>query len=142
MNLVGDKICESCHASCKTCSGSSETQCLTCYPTKVFFSNSCWDSCPDGSSDYNLVGDKICESCHASCKTCSGSSETQCLTCYPTKVFFSNSCWDSCPDGSSDYNQLETKFVNLVTPLARLVQEVLRLNVSLVILVGVPFLLG
>jgi hypothetical protein len=102
--LVGDGICESCHSSCKTCSGSSETECLTCYPTKVFFFNSCWASCPDGSSDYILVGDGICESCHSSCKTCSGSSETECLTCYPTKVFFSNSCWDSCPDGYySDY---------------------------------------
>jgi hypothetical protein len=52
--------------------------------------------------------------------------------------------------GAQTMNQLEIKFVNLVTPLARLAQEVLRLNVSLVIqpkfsfliLVGIPVLMG
>lgn len=74
-------MCKSCHQSCLTCSGSTEYDCLTCSDDNSFISpvsNKC--ECDSG---YVLSDNSsyICVKCDASCTTCSGSTEYDCLAC-------------------------------------------------------------
>lgn len=69
--------CASCHSSCATCNGSSETQCITCRSGRFAFDGKCLNNCPDG-----YYGDKKrqeCIECPNGCATCTGNGF--CLTC-------------------------------------------------------------
>ena len=78
------KTCLGCDPTCSTCSPTVSTDCYNCkssYPYYWTESKKCSaGNCPDGSylSD---VGQKLCSSCHDSCKTCSGPNSNQCLSC-------------------------------------------------------------
>lgn len=69
--------CASCHLSCLTCNGSSESQCITCRSGRFSYDGKCLNSCPDG-----YYGDKKrqeCMACPTGCATCSNNGF--CLTC-------------------------------------------------------------
>lgn len=69
--------CATCHLSCLTCNGSSETQCITCRTGRFAFDGKCLNSCPDG-----YYGDKKrqeCMPCPNGCATCTNNGF--CLTC-------------------------------------------------------------
>lgn len=69
--------CASCHLSCLTCNGSSESQCITCRSGRFSHDGKCLNSCPDG-----YYGDKKrqeCMACPTGCATCSNNGF--CLTC-------------------------------------------------------------
>lgn len=69
--------CASCHSSCLTCNGSSESQCITCRSGRFSHDGKCLNSCPDG-----YYGDKKrqeCMACPTGCATCSNNGF--CLTC-------------------------------------------------------------
>lgn len=142
-----DYNCASCHSSCSTCNGSSESQCITCRSGRFAFDGKCLNSCPAGyygdkkrqecvacprgcatcssngfcltckdnwtknkkgkciangsdncdESEYNDNGH--CHSCHSTCETCDGPTETNCLTCQPSLLLQSNRCVSTCDDG-------------------------------------------
>lgn len=69
--------CASCHSSCLTCNGSSETQCITCRTGRFSYEGKCLNNCPIG-----YYGDKKrqeCMPCPTGCETCT--SNGFCLTC-------------------------------------------------------------
>lgn len=69
--------CASCHPSCLTCNGSSETQCITCRTGRFSFEGKCLNNCPTG-----YYGDKKrqeCMPCPTGCETCTNNGF--CLTC-------------------------------------------------------------
>ena len=69
-----------CDSTCKTCSDTSNTGCLSCY---------------GGIS----VTDGKCIYCDVTCLTCSGLAENQCLSCISTASLVSGSC--QCKSGST-----------------------------------------
>ena len=74
--------------SCETCSGTTNTDCLT-WATGAFQSNTdantCYVTCPDyffGDTD-----DMTCKDCFIDCMTCSGPLSTECLSCRDSGAF-------------------------------------------------------
>ena len=98
---TGTQTCKACDTSCKTCSGSAATNCLSCDTGKYLLAsnNSCVSCDVDGY--YQDTGTQTCKACDTSCKTCSGSSTTSCLSCYSGKYFLvaNNSCVSCNVDG-------------------------------------------
>ena len=119
--------CSICDASCLTCGGSLNTNCLSCNPGIYLYQGSCFASCPTGSyqfssttcancplscsscsslsncaacnSAYYLSGVQ-CLSCNPSCLTCNGGLANNCLSCIPGSLLYQGSCVASCPNGS------------------------------------------
>lgn len=87
--------CQPCSPDCLTCT-TSKSFCTSCYSGQYLYKNTCTGTC-DG-----LVINSICYDCDPSCKSCSGSIEncTSCVNGY----FFSNKCYNKCPQGTMDYN--------------------------------------
>lgn len=50
----------------------------------------CTDSCPDGT--YSDAVSKECTICYASCYTCTGPLNTNCVSCYPFASIASGTC--------------------------------------------------
>jgi hypothetical protein len=72
--------CSNCDVSCRTCSGPSNAECLTCTDTGVT---------PDKG---------VCKSCYSTCQACTGTSSTQCTVCKDSNMDLKNgSC--TCHDG-------------------------------------------
>jgi len=73
--------CLSCDSSCSTCSGTLSSDCLSC--TGSLFLNDatkvCSLTCPDGY--YKNVSDNKCTACDKSCLTCTGKTDSECLSC-------------------------------------------------------------
>lgn len=103
-----------CHASCNSCDGSSNINCLTCSNPRFLFNKQCLTICPaplwgDPSSHKcetqcpvsKDIVTRTCINCDASCLTCSGPSQVNCLSCAPTKLLWSSppefKCLDVCP---------------------------------------------
>ncbi|EAS04209.2 zinc finger lsd1 subclass family protein, partial (macronuclear) [Tetrahymena thermophila SB210] len=74
-----NQLCSSCDPSCKTCSGPSSSNCLTCSRGLILHDNECINSCPE-QFYYDVVND-ICSPCNSKCLTCSGSGSDNCLSC-------------------------------------------------------------
>ena len=68
----------------------------TCYTTcpNMLYSNKitrkCTDSCPDGT--YPDTISKECTFCNASCYTCTGPINTNCVSCYPFASLVTGKC--------------------------------------------------
>lgn len=73
--------CLSCHYSCATCAGGTETSCNSCALNadshRTISGNVC--ACDDGYFDHGSSAN--CVICHSSCRTCDGSSNTDCKSC-------------------------------------------------------------
>ena len=99
--------CSVCHSTCTTCSGASNTECLTC--TLPYYYKSSTSECVIASDcDSNSYADSAaakCKNCDSTCATCSGSLPTNCYSCTGSLQFQSSThtCISSCPDGYSDY---------------------------------------
>ena len=95
---IPDRICASCYSNCYTCSGTSETNCLTCAIGNFLRANyTCGPTC-----DLHFYGKTtvpyICTACDISCLTCTGTTNITCLSC-DTPLFFNSSaltCISSC----------------------------------------------
>ena len=99
-----NKVCKDCHSTCESCSGPLATECIICRSTHPFYntvSNLCVTNC---LSEGEYVDGTQCKACHGTCKTCNGSTSTNCLTCPTNKVLrVDKSCQDQC---------LSTSFIN------------------------------
>ena len=72
---VSKSKCEACHDTCNTCESSLPDACIVC---KVYRKDTlCVDDC--GSNYY--LDNNVCKICNSKCATCSGPSETNCLSC-------------------------------------------------------------
>ena len=74
--------CDLCNNNCSNCSGSLETECLTCNEENYYFSN------------------KKCLKCDPSCKKCSGPLATECDECTNVSLtLVNNECTAEIPEG-------------------------------------------
>jgi hypothetical protein len=81
-------VCAACNATCLTCSGGTASSCLTCSPSRNFYSNQCF-LCTSAQY-WSGTG---CPACHTSCLTCSGGTSTTCQSCAtPKHLTTSNTC--------------------------------------------------
>lgn len=90
-----NKTCVPCEANCASCQERPD-HCTSCDHHLVMHENQCYSACPAHTyetEDYN------CASCHLSCLTCNGSSESQCITCRSGRFSHDGKCLNSCPDG-------------------------------------------
>eukprot|EP01022_Parablepharisma_sp_SALTPOND_P001165 TRINITY_DN105725_c2_g1_i1.p1 TRINITY_DN105725_c2_g1~~TRINITY_DN105725_c2_g1_i1.p1 ORF type:complete len:1460 (-),score=75.94 TRINITY_DN105725_c2_g1_i1:591-4970(-) len=78
-------VCLDCKSPCQTCTSASE--CLTCLPNfyrlQEGFTCVIASYCPPGT--YPDKETRVCQDCHRSCLTCSGSKDNECLSCDATK---------------------------------------------------------
>ncbi|KAM4634072.1 proprotein convertase subtilisin/kexin type 5 [Polymixia lowei] len=76
---VASRMCERCDPTCGECIGSGEDSCLSCALGLLYLrkESRCLPSCPQGH--YRDPAHRTCESCHASCRTCSGK---ECDSCH------------------------------------------------------------
>lgn len=94
-----DKVVQhDCDAECDTqgCYGKGPTQCISCKHYRL--DNACVSRCPPRSFANQAA---ICQPCHESCETCSGSGPDACLTCAPAHLLVADLtvCLQQCPDG-------------------------------------------
>lgn len=87
--------CVPCQPNCASCQERPD-HCTSCDHHLVLHDNKCYAACPTYTFETEDYG---CSSCHASCETCNGSSETQCITCRPGRYALSGTCSNVCPDG-------------------------------------------
>ena len=97
-----DVLC--CHSSCKTCSGPSDRQCLGCYYLDILYERRCVDTCPDGTYTNSNDGTtrKSCDDCHSSCKTCTGPSDIECVSCGKRTYLRGSECEERDGKGGSN----------------------------------------
>ena len=88
-----------CDTSCKSCNGPLGTQCLSCYAfanlqsgvctciENYYYEELCSPPMPCASFPFSA-----CKRCHISCKTCSGSGDDNCLSCFFTDVLKNGRC--------------------------------------------------
>jgi len=82
--------CESCHSTCKSCFGPNLTNCASC-ESQFYYLYKIVSACI--ICDLKTYGNdtvEYCVNCHPSCKTCIGSSSTDCLSCELTESFFNS----------------------------------------------------
>ncbi|KAK7116541.1 proprotein convertase subtilisin/kexin type 4-like isoform X2 [Littorina saxatilis] len=94
-------MCKECGESCRTCSGPTLVQCLSCYPGVKFHPkhNTCAEDCMVGTYTDNIH----CLPCDKSCKSCRGPSAEDCLTCKSTFHLQDGRCsqsWTTKMEGS------------------------------------------
>lgn len=90
-----NKTCVPCEANCASCQDRPD-YCTSCDHHLVMHDHKCYSACPEHTfetEDYN------CASCHLSCSTCNGSSESQCITCRSGRFALDGKCLNSCPAG-------------------------------------------
>ncbi len=110
--------CIPCDSSCKTCTGPSARQCVTC-PSGVgvrvdgscgfcdmlvdgfLLNGTCSLTCPDGMwADGDTVA---CLPCSSNCSLCSGGSRL-CTACNPGSYLSLSTCYTTCPRGQYGIN--------------------------------------
>lgn len=114
--------CAPCSSSCKQCAGTEPSACTAC-PDGLFLlaaqesaasagkvdhknDGTCEVECPKGM--YENTATASCDECSGSCASCSGQSDTDCLSCANRTALHLGSCVAlPCPEGSmlSPFNQ-------------------------------------
>ncbi|KCV69773.1 hypothetical protein H696_04185 [Fonticula alba] len=74
--------CAACHASCATCFGGLDNQCLSCRSGRPLQGQKCVLSCSD--RHYEALG--RCEQCHPACDQCTGPSNMDCVGACPRRL--------------------------------------------------------
>ena len=105
LDSVNKNCNTACTSPCKTCS-TSATTCVTCVIDKFLNTDACDQDCDANDCNechatdktlcvecvegHYLVSDKCTGNCDGSCKTCSGSAATNCLSCENDKWYDSS----------------------------------------------------
>ncbi|EAR90508.3 zinc finger lsd1 subclass family protein (macronuclear) [Tetrahymena thermophila SB210] len=77
--------CKQCDSSCKSCNGSTASNCTDCRSGLFLQNNQCKSIC-DGSY-FGMTQTNTCQPCHLSCFSCNGSSINNCLSCQAPRYF-------------------------------------------------------
>lgn len=94
------------------CSQSSDNSgsCIKCKSTEKFLDqdNKCYQICPLGFGDTYL---DMCRPCDITCKQCSGSKETECISCNSPRYFLAvnSTCSLNCEWSSLGFDETERK---------------------------------
>ena len=96
----------SCDGSCKTCTGVSSTcnSCLTPSSHPYQRVNTCLSLCPATSFLVTSPSPVTCITCHFTCKECTSSLSTACLSCSEGLVKSDRTCISTCPLGTLPTN--------------------------------------
>lgn len=96
--------CDSCHASCISCTSSGQNSCQSCGNItgtiyyKYIGAETCNTTCPDGQFISATIPN-FCQPCSPICITCINSSEVCTnLNCSQNYFYLNNSCLSTCPD--------------------------------------------
>ena len=122
-------MCFSCHSTCKSCIGSAQDQCLSCYEPLHFKSNKCRNlTCPYGQYVDSVLGCKPCSDLFTNSLTCNKTHAFLCTATFKLKngeckvcsevegyhiTASTNTCSELCGDGKlfdyqcDDGNQLD-----------------------------------
>lgn len=97
LNNIGN-IASPCAHECLSCTGFTNTECLSCSPGFVLQPPStCTTSCSSGY--YLYTPNNTCLACHKACKSCTGGSSDECSSC--TNGYYlqptGSSCASTCP---------------------------------------------
>ena len=85
----------SCHGTCLTCSGTLETECLTCTLPRVLSGDNYCCDLSDGYMLEAVTNNCIQIPCDATCLTCTGTDANHCATCTAPRVLSAdNYCCD------------------------------------------------
>lgn len=94
---VDGSTCKDCNINCQTCSGSSASQCLTCWTGfSLTTSKSCVRTCEAGMY---VDANNACLNCSTTCLTCYG-SEAACTSCASPNYLSSSTCVSQCPEST------------------------------------------
>lgn len=92
MFLNASSSCYPCHSTCDTCSGPSDSECMTCPPQAYFYNGSCLSNCFSGTYADNT---STCQPCDPSCTACMGPGNGNCSQC-TSGYFINNSTCQRC----------------------------------------------
>ncbi|KAL4487128.1 hypothetical protein ABPG72_001580 [Tetrahymena utriculariae] len=86
--------CVQCNLQCRTCTGPSNNQCLSCPQGKYLVGSVCSDAC----QEKQYIENNVCKSCHQTCESCTGEKNNQCTKCPKVSYFYKNICISQCPE--------------------------------------------
>lgn len=89
--------CKQCHASCKTCAGPGENNCISCQKPLLLQAKRCVYQCDDGYYSMAQPSGPVCVPCLHTCKTCV--SRLNCTACQDGLQLQSGECRSSCAQG-------------------------------------------
>ena len=101
-----DHRCLVCDATCRTCFGELNTQCLSCFGNYTVSptSGKCIITC---AADQYAVDNLYCYPCHSNCATCKAGTQYDCLSCKTLEfTLIRGTCLKNCP--STQYFDLTT----------------------------------
>ncbi|PVF97800.1 hypothetical protein CPB86DRAFT_775103 [Serendipita vermifera] len=113
--FASGSTCQQCNAACGTCSGPSNTDCVSCAANTFFLGGQCVGIATVPASGVcsgsSLVANPlkgVCDTCPLGCSACSYDvfssssqfSDVKCTKCTPGKVLSNGQCIDNCPDGT------------------------------------------
>jgi hypothetical protein len=76
--------CIACHSTCGTCADGPASQCMSCKNYAILATvapSNC--VCMSGFTPTPDASSCLVVGCHGDCRTCSGDTSVQCLTCHP-----------------------------------------------------------
>ncbi|XP_068159733.1 furin-like protease 2 isoform X1 [Drosophila tropicalis] len=85
--------CQSCHATCETCNGPLESNCMSCPSNRLLELNHCVTGCQDGF----FMETGVCSPCLHTCTQCF--SRTNCSNCSKGLELQNGECRTTCADG-------------------------------------------
>lgn len=92
-----------CHNFCKTCSGASEYECLTCFEPAYFLTQSffCRIVCDFANKVFYDLDSNSCLPCDTGCQECNRERATDCTLCEPGYLKHpDNTCHTTCQQGT------------------------------------------
>ena len=90
-----------CDEDCKSCSGPSKNECLSCYNNSYLYLGKCQNQCDSGYFG-ELINDNDnyyynCSKCYENCETCNekgNSTNMKCETCKDNYIKYENNCYE------------------------------------------------
>lgn len=74
--------CLKCHDDCSVCSGTLNTDCISCRnPSYLILNKESQNLCLENCGNYYYQNSQNCLKCHEKCLTCSGPLITECISC-------------------------------------------------------------
>ena len=103
-----------CHENCRSCSGSTEFNCLSCTDGLYLDNNNCKNECPQGYNPIKIYIDLgyyfKCQECHPNCETClekGDEDNMKCKTCKENHIRYENNCYSIVDNSVKSFSVFE-----------------------------------